>query len=280
MPIDPIPPETVRVARAAFPKGHRYVRVADALDTLCTDAAFVALFPTHGQPAVPPWRWALAPILQFAEGLADRQAAAAVRSRIDGQDGLRLELAEPGFAAAVLSEFRTRLIAGAAASLLFATLLTWCRACHLIKARGRQRTDATHMLAAVRALNRIEVVGETIRHTLNTRAIVAPEWWRAVRHPDWRDRSARRAEDDRLPTTQAARAALTLTIGNAGWQLLAAVDHPDASPWRREIPAVVILRWVWRQNYGWDGTRLHGREADNLPPAAPFISSPSDVDVH
>jgi transposase len=204
MPIEPIPPETVRVARAAFPKGNRYLRVADALDTLFTDDAFWALFPTHGQPTFPPWRLALATLLPFAEGLSDRQAAEAVRSRIDWQYVLRLELTDPGFDASVLSEFRPRLIAGAAEYLLFDTWLTWCRECHLIKARGRQRTDATHILAAVRALNRIEVVGEAIRQALNTLAIVAPEWWRAVSHPDWRDRYTRRAEDGRLPTTPAA----------------------------------------------------------------------------
>jgi transposase len=140
-----------------------------------------------------------------------------VRSRIDWQYVLRLELTDAGFDASVLSEFRTRLITGAAESLLFDTLLTWCRHRQLVKARGRQRTDSTHILAAVRALNRIEVVGETLRHALNTLAVAAPAWLHAVRHPDWRDRYTRRAEDDRLPTTQAARAALTLTIGNDGW---------------------------------------------------------------
>jgi transposase len=112
MPIEPIPPETARVARAAFPKGNRYLRVADELETLFTDDTFLALFPTHGQPAHPPWRLALVTILQFAEGLSDRQAAHAVRSRIDWKYVLRLELTDPGFDASVLSEFRARLIAG------------------------------------------------------------------------------------------------------------------------------------------------------------------------
>jgi transposase len=280
MPIEPIPPETARVARAAFPQGNRYLRVADELDTLFTDDAFQALFPTHGQPAHPPWRLALVTLLQFAEGLSDRQAANAVRSRIDWKYVLRLELTDPGFDASVLSEFRGRLLAGAAESLLFDTLLTWCRDRQLVKTRGRQRTDSTHILAAVRALNRIEVVGETLRHALNTLAVVAPEWLRAVSPPDWRDRYARRAEDDRLPTTQAARAALTLTIGQDGWQSLAAVDHPDAPPWLRAVPAIATLRRVWMQNYWRAGAQLRWREADNIPPAAQFISSPYDVDAH
>jgi transposase len=197
MSIDPMPPETARVARAAFPKGNRCLRVADELDSLFTDEAFLALFPTHGQPALPPWRLALVTLLQFAEGLSERQAANAVRSRIDGKYVLRLELMEPGFDASVLSEFRTRLITGAAESLLFDTLLIWCRDRQLVKARGRQRTNSTHILAAVRALNRIEVVGETMRHVLNTLAVVVPEWLRAVSDPEWQGRYARRAEDAR-----------------------------------------------------------------------------------
>jgi transposase len=120
---------------------------------------------------------------------------------------LRLELTDPGFDGSSLSEFRTRLIAGAAEYLLFDTLLVWCCDHRLVKAGGRQRTDSTHILAAVRALNRIEVVGETLRHALNTLAVVAATWLRAVSHPDWRHRYTRRAEDDRLPTTQAARTA-------------------------------------------------------------------------
>jgi transposase len=162
MPIEPVPPETARIARAAFPKGNGYLRLTDELDTLFTDEAFGALFPTHGQPACPPWRLALVTLFQFAEGLSDRQAAHAVRSRIDWKYVLRLELTDPGFDASVLSEFRGRLLAGSAEFLLFDRLLTWCRDRQLVRTRGRQRTDSTHMLAAVRALNRLEVVGDTI----------------------------------------------------------------------------------------------------------------------
>jgi transposase len=152
-PIEPIPPETTRVARAACPKGNRYLRLADARETLFRDDAFLALFPTHGSPARPPWRLALVTIPPFAEGRSDRQAAHAVRRRIDWKYVLRLELTDPGFDAAVLSECRARLIAGAAVYLLFDTLRIWCRNRQRIKARGHQRTDSTHLLAAGRALN-------------------------------------------------------------------------------------------------------------------------------
>jgi transposase len=176
MPIEPVPPETARVARAAFPKGHKYLRVADALEALCTDDALLALFPTHGQPAQPPWPLARVTLLPCAEGLSDRHAVNAVCGRIDGTYVLRLERTDPGFEASVLSACRGRLRAGSAEARLFDTLLTWCRDRQLVTARGRQRTDATHMLAAVRALNRLEDGGAALRHGLNTLAVVAPEW--------------------------------------------------------------------------------------------------------
>src|ERR671925_2372455 len=163
MPIAPIPPETARVARAAFPKGHRYLRVVDALDSLCADEAFLAPFPTHGQPARPPWRLALVTLLPCAEGLSDRQAANAVRGRLDGKDVFRRELTDPGFDGSGLREFRARLLAGAADSRLFETVLTWCRDRQRVKARGRPRTDSTPILAAGRGLERRDVVGETLR---------------------------------------------------------------------------------------------------------------------
>jgi hypothetical protein len=122
--------------------------------------------------------------------------------------------------------------------LLFETLLAWCHTRQLVKARDRQRTDSTHILAAVRALNRLEVVGETMRHALNSLAVVVPEWLRAVSPPDWKNRYARRAEDDQLPTTQAARAALALTIGHDGWRLLAAIEGTIS----REVRAARLRR--------------------------------------
>jgi transposase len=115
---------------------------------------------------------------------------------------------------------------------------------------------------------------------LHSLALAAPEWLRVVSPPEWKNRYARRAEDDRLPTTHAARAALTRAIGSDGWRLLASADDPDAPLWLREVPAVGILRRVWMQHDWWGGTRLHWREADNIPPAAQFISSPSDAEAH
>ncbi len=229
---------------------------------------FAALFRRRGQPALAPWRLALATILQFAEGLSDRQAADAVRARLDWKYVLRLEPADAGFDASVLCEFRGRLAAGEAEWLLFAALLTWARTRQLRKVRGQQRTDATHVLAAVRALNRLEVVGETLRHALDSLAVAAPAWLRPRCQPAWPERYARRLEDADPPKGQAAREAFAVLVGGDGHALLAAVYAPDAPAWLREVPAVETLRRVWVQQFRLDAGAVRWRAADNIPPAA------------
>ena len=203
-----------------------------------------------------------------------------MRARLDWKYLLRLERADAGFDASVLSEFRTRLITGEAADLLLETLLAWCRERQLVKARGRQRTDATHVLAAVRARNRVELVGETLRHALNSLAVAAPDWLAAHSRPAWAERYARRADDYRLPTKPDERKALAEATGQDGAALLAAVRDSVAPPWLREIPAVETLRRVWVQQFIVEGEALRWRITEELPPAARFSSSPYDVDAH
>jgi len=147
----------------------------DAFGAIFVDHEFAALFPTRGQPAEAPWRLAMVTIMQYVEDLSDRRAADAVRSRIDWKYALSLELTDPGFDNTVLSEFRMRLVSGSAEQKVLDLILEKCREHKLIKARGRQRTDSTHVLARVRAVNRLECVGETMRHALNSLAVVAPE---------------------------------------------------------------------------------------------------------
>jgi transposase len=240
--IPPVPEETRRVAQAVFPRGNVYMRIRDALGAIYDDHLFAPLFPAHGQPAAPPWRLALTTVMQFAEGLSDRQAADAVRSRIDWKYALSLELTDPGFDHTVLSEFRTRLVAGQAELLLLDTFLAQVRERGLLKGRGRQRTDSTHVLAAIRVLNRLELVGETLRHTLNSLASAAPDWLRAQAPAAWFERYGRRLENYRLPQTAAAREALVATIGADGRHLLQAVEAATDRPWLRDLPAVQTLR--------------------------------------
>src|SRR5512145_334927 len=141
-PLPPsVPEETVRVARAAFPKGNPYLTLRDELGLIFEDEDFVDLYSTEGQPALPPWRLGLVTIMQFQENLSDRQAAEAVRARIDWKYLLSLELTDPGFDFSVLSGMRERLLTGSAEALLLEKLLERCRTMGLLKARGQQRTD-------------------------------------------------------------------------------------------------------------------------------------------
>lgn len=146
LPIPPIPEETARVAQAIFPRGNVIMQLRDALGSVYTDEAFADLFPTHGQPAFSPWRLALVTVFQFLEGLTDRQAADAVRDRLAWKYALSLELTDPGFDHSVLAEFRARLVQGRAEQRLLDLLLERCREEGWLKARGRQRTDSTHVL--------------------------------------------------------------------------------------------------------------------------------------
>jgi transposase len=191
-PIPAIPEETARVARAILPQGNVYLQMRDELGTLYQDADFRDLFPSRGQPAEVPWRLALVTLMHYAEGLTDRQAADAVRTRIDWKYVLSLELTARGFDFSVLSEFRGRLLAHGAERRLFDRLLEQFRERGWIKARGKQRTDSTHVLAAIRTLRRLECVGETMRHTLGVLAEVAPTWLLEHMEPEWADRYEKR----------------------------------------------------------------------------------------
>jgi transposase len=275
-PVPPVPAETARIARQAFRRGHPYLKVQEELGPLFTDEPFTGLFAPCGQPAVAPWRLALVSILQFAEGLSDRQAAAAVRSRLDWKYLLSLELTDPGFDASVLCEFRARLVAGSAELWLFETLLTRLHERGLVKARGKQRTDATHVLAAVRLLNRLELVGETLRHTLDAVAETAPEWLGAHLPGEWVERYGRPFTEYRLPKRPAEREALARQIGADGATLRTALSAPETPPALRTLPAVRILEQVWAQHYAGEGAALRFLRLEELPPAASLIASPHD----
>ncbi len=275
----PIPEETQRVAQAAFSKGNVYVRVVDAMGTLYHDEQFTDLFPRRGQPAASPARLALVTVLQYAEGLSDRQAADAVRGRIDWKYVLGLELTDTGFDHTVLSEFRSRLAAGDAAFRLLESLLSVADENGLVKTRGRQRTDSTHVLAAVRVLNRLERVGETLRATLNALAVVAPEWLQAFVPSDWHDRYNRRVENYHLPKSEQKRQALAATIGTDGFQLLDAIDNDSDLPWLAEVPAVKTLRRVWEEQYTIVKDKPVWRKIKAMSSPATLTASPYDPEA-
>lgn len=283
--IPPVPTMTVQVARAAFPKGNPYLTLRDELGVIFADDDFAHLYPDVGQPSLPPWQLALVTVMQFRENLSDRQAAEQVRARIDWKYLLGLELTDAGFDFSVLSEFRTRLLADGSETLLLDKLLGRCREMGLVKARGKQRTDATRILAAIRTLNRLELVAETLRAALNVLATEAPAWLQGVAPQEWYQRYGRRIEDDRLPEKAAERDAYARMVGADGFYLLALLESVDAPVGLKELPAVQTLRQVWQRHFqrkvneesGLTEVQLTPKQ--ELPPASTAIESPYDTDA-
>jgi transposase len=274
-----IPAETVRVAKAAFPKGNPYIKMRDELGVLYQDSEFADLFPTTGQSALSPGQLALTTVMQFAEGLSDRQAAEAVRGRIDWKYALNMELTDPGFDHSVLSEFRGRLIAGGVEERLLNDMLAKFKARGWLKSRGQQRTDSTHVLGVVRQLNRLECVGETMRQVLEALAEAAPEWLLNQITEDWFDQYGPRFESYRLPKEEQEKEALQIQIGEDGWHLLAAIYEAQAPAELRTLLEVEIMRQIWIQQYYVENGQLKWREQDNLPPNSLLIQSPYDIEV-
>jgi transposase len=275
-----IPPTTVDIARAAFPQGNVYMKIRDQLGHLYDDEAFETLFRQDcGQTAYSPGQLALVSILQFSEGLTDRQAADAVRGRIEWKYVLGLEITDSGFHYSVLSEFRSRLLSGGRERQLLDTLLNACSEKGWIKATGKCRTDSTHILAAIRKMNHLECVGETLRHALEALAVLCPDWLLAQVDDDWFERYGSRIEAYRLPKGKSAQAALSLRIGQDGHRLLAAIYAPDAPPFLTQLPAVETLRQIWVQRYALDANQgIRQRLPEESPNHGQLIQSPYDVE--
>jgi transposase len=283
---DEIPEMTVQVAQAAFPKGNPYLTLRDELGPIFEDEDFINLYPNIGQPTLAPWRLALVTIVQFRENLSDRQVAEAVRGRIDLKYLLGLELDDPGFDFSVLSEFRTRLLDGHE-DILLRKLLACCQAKGLVKERGQQRTDATRVLAAIRVMNRLELVAETMRAALNALATVAPSWLRGIAPPLWYERYSRRIEDDRLPHSEEKRAAYAQSVGEDGFALLDLLESSGVPEQLRSLAEINTLRLLWMRHYERrleetsEGrhSQVRFKSSRELGPAAEAIESPYDTEA-
>jgi transposase len=197
-----------------------------------------------------------------------------------GKYALSLKLDDPGFDASVLSEFRGRLLEGGSERLLFEHLLDRFREMGLVKARGKQRTDSTRILAVVRGLNRLELVGETMRHALDVLSAVAPEWLQEHVRPEWTQRYVCRLDDEKLPKSKEARLQEGERIGADGHELLDGLLSEDAPRWLREVPAVETLQRVWVQNFVHDqkGNVRWRTAEEGIPPSRDFLGSPIDLD--
>jgi transposase len=264
------------------------VTMRDRLGEWMTDDLFAAAFGTRGRPGWPPARLAMVTVLQFAGDLTDREAAEAVRTRLDWQYALGLPLDDEGFDFSVLSEFRARVAERGLEERALDALLAKLAAGGLLGKGGRQRTDSTHVVAAVRALHTIELAGESVRAALEALAAACPDWL-AARFciSDWGSRYGARIDSWRLPAGKAERERLLTGFARDGYALAAACYEDTAPGWAREVPAVQVLRTVLVQNFHLDRDE-NGREVicrrepgleSGLPPAHIKISSPYDTDA-
>ena len=274
-----VPELTARVVRASFPKGTLAVRIREALGPLFEDESFAEAFPRRGRPAISPGALALVSVLQYAEGLTDRQAADQVRARMDWKFLLGLELDDPGFDFSVLGAFRSRLIEHGLEEKVLDVVLARCSEVGLLRSGGRQRTDSTHVLAAVRTLNRMEFVGETLRAALEALAAAAPQWLSPLVTADWVKRYGARVDSYRFPKGDNVRQEWAGQVGRDGFAVLDAIDAPAAPRWLQEIPAVQVLRRAWAEQYHRDGEGVRWREGKDLPPGRSRLSSPYDTDA-
>ena len=279
-PIPPVPDQTVRVAHAAFPKGNIYLQIRDSLGSIYVDEDFADLFSVKGQPAQSPWRLALISVMQYMENLSDRQTADSVRGRIDWKYALSLPLEDSGFDFSALTEFRKRLIEGGKEEFLLNKILEKIREIGLLKKPQRQRTDSTHIIAAIRPLNRLECLGEMMRAALNSLAVAAPDWLKANLLQDWFDRYAKRIESYLLPQLKSSLEKLGNKIGVDGFYLLEKIYSVSTPQWLRLRTAVETLRQVWiQQFYAPEDGIVQWRSQKDLPPATIAIHSPYDTEA-
>jgi transposase len=191
--------------------------------------------------------------------------------------GLHLVAQPVGFS--VLCEFRGRLLTGGGERLLFDALLEQAKTRGWLKARGRQRTASTHVLAAIQTFSRLACVAETLRQALNALSAIIPAWMQAHIPPEWYERYATRWQDYRLPAGRQDRQDLAEMIGQDGRHLFALLDETAELIWTRKVPAVETLRRVWVQQFYADESTVRWREAKDLPSSSLMICTPYDPEA-
>ncbi|AZQ74368.1 transposase [Streptomyces luteoverticillatus] len=270
-----VPELTVRVARASNPAGTTAMCIRDQLDGLWSDDDFAEWYPRDGRPGLSPAQLATVCVLQFLMELSDRQAAEAVRCRIDFKYALAMDLDDPGFHHSVLTDFRARLAEEGRADRLLDLALERIKAAGLVKERRRQRTDSTHILAAVRDLTRIELVTEAMRAALEELARRAPQELVGLVTDEWGQRYGRAARLGKNPTHPKTRIKY---LGEDTYLLLRYVRTYLRGLW--DGPQIQALRQVFLQNYFIDSReRVRWREPDETgrPPSATAVVSPYDL---
>jgi transposase len=265
------------------------VTVRDRLGEWLQDEAFAAAFGVRGRPGLSPSVLALVTTLQRVENMTDRMAAGAVRTRLDLKYLPGLSLDDPGFDHLVLREFRAKAADAELVAVPLDALPERRAAEGLVKAGGKQRTDSAHAAAAVAALNRLELAGESVRAALEAVTAAHPAWTAQVLHVSERARRyGTPLTDWHRPVSEKKQDELAVTCARDGYALPEAVYGKKSPAWLAELPAVDVLRRVLLQTYTLvidaGGREVITRrekapEGDGLPPGRTPIVSPDDTDA-
>ncbi|MER5915757.1 IS1182 family transposase [Streptomyces sp. NPDC001982] len=270
-----VPELTARIARASNPRGTPAMWIRDRLDGLWDDQDFAEWYPRDGRPGLSPAQLATVSVLQFLLELSDRQAAEAVRCRLDFKYALAMDLDDPGFHHSVLADFRERLAEGDRADRLLDLALGRLKEAGLVSERTVQRTDSTHVLGTVRELTRLELVTEAVRGALEEVARTAPHLLEDLVDEEWGKRYGRPVRLGKNPTRPKTR------INQAGQDGRRLLEHLQSlRPGRTHGPRTEALRQILVQNYSTDAAgRLRWRtpEDGGLPPSANAVVSPYDT---
>ncbi|WP_432040563.1 transposase [Streptomyces cucumeris] len=246
----------------------------DHLGGLWRDEDFADWYPRDGRPSLSPAQLATVCVLQFLLGLSDRQAAEEVRCRIDFKYALAMDLDDPGFHHSVLADFRDRLTEDGRADRLLDLALARLKEAGLVRERTTQRTDSTHVLAAVRDLTRLELVTEAVRAALEELAGTASHLLAGLVDEEWGRRYGRPVRLGKNPTRPKTRILAT------GGDAVRLIEHlGQHGPERLSGPRVQALRQIMVQNYYRDGAgRLRWRTVEDggLPPSSVAVVSPYD----
>lgn len=252
-PLGPIPEDTLQLGQKLLSEDNLMRRIGDKYAELVKDEEFADMYSHTGKPALSPARLSLV-VVQAIEHLSDRAAAMMVRTRIDWKYALHLPLSDEGFDESVLSEFRQRLVARGAQRRLFDALLERLKGEGLLKGRGLQRTDSLSIIGAVRELNRLELVMETMRLALEAIAELSKEWLKANTLHSWIQSYGEWTQAERLvkesgPAGKAQTQRLLIKTGEDGFALLEALGREETPRQLKELEAVKILQRVWTQQY-------------------------------
>jgi len=255
------------------------MRVRDRLGALYQDEDCVGLYPATGQPAFAPWRLALVVVCEYVEGLTDRQAAEAVRNRIDWKYALSLDLTDAGFDASIVSEFRQRLTEHQQASLLLEKLVQVGLQEGWIRSSSKVRTDSTPILAKVRRLTQLELVGETLRAALDALSGTEASWVLGRVPHEWGMRYGLLINERRLPKSETERECWAKQVGADGFHLMELLQDASTPSQLGELPQVQTLQTVWQQCYQRDAQGQVKWRDGPRPAAKERMISPYETDA-